>query len=68
MGEASGAKEEMAEQFPEEGGEIPGLGSKDARRMLSQQWAPRPLPFRKAKGCGPFPFPPWEDWSEFGVL
>lgn len=38
--EASGAKEEMAEQFPEEGGKIPWLGFQDTR----QTWAPRPLP------------------------
>jgi hypothetical protein len=55
VGEAAGAKEEMAEQSPEEEGEIPGLGSKDARWKLSRQWARRPLPFRKAKGCGPLP-------------
>lgn len=30
----------MAEQFPEEGGKIPGLGFEDAK----QTWAPRPLP------------------------
>lgn len=38
--EASGAKEEMAEQFPGEGGRIPWPGFQDTR----QTWAPRPLP------------------------
>lgn len=66
--EASGAKEEMAEQFPEEGGKIPRLGFQEARQL----WAPRPLPGlglrRNAKEHGPSPSFSDPDGSEFGVL
>lgn len=68
--EATGAKEEMAEQSPEERGKAPGV----AQRMPGCQAAvsSRPLPGirlrRNAKEHGPSPSFPGQDWSEFGVL